>query len=358
MTRITFDNEDVTVGSLLGAGSFASVYAVELSHSKTCELEAWQFAKKRLPSRSKLRLSFSYDPSSFMSSDSTQETIEDCCKDDDQRYAIKLVKGSIDDDEMATIAAADLRKEAELLQGLPFQENVISFHGVSANFWENPAQGFVVLERLIKPLDKCLTEWRETVSSSRFPRIFRTKPAYLTRTLQAKRIQDVAIPVGKALSHLHKHGIIFRDLKPANIGFGTAGIIRLFDFGLARRVDPDKKLTGCCGTLRYMAPECALSEAYGFPADVHAFAMLLWEICTLQKPFSNFSTFDQIREAVLDKEKHPPLKSIAFIGIQALLSEAWQWEPRARPTFENLIPHLEAEVEDVVEEREQTQTKK
>lgn len=50
--------------------------------------------------------------------------------------------------------------------------------------------------------------------------------------------------------------------KPDNVGFDSAGEVKIFDFGLAKRLDPDDKsdnelymLTGNTGSLRYMAPE-------------------------------------------------------------------------------------------------------
>jgi serine/threonine protein kinase len=63
------------------------------------------------------------------------------------------------------------------------------------------------------------------------------------------------------MSSLFSHSIIYRDLKPNNIGFDVRGDAKLFDFGLAIEFDNDKtkngafKLTGDTGTIRYMAPE-------------------------------------------------------------------------------------------------------
>mmetsp|Transcript_14290 Transcript_14290/g.18677 ORF Transcript_14290/g.18677 Transcript_14290/m.18677 type:complete len:359 (-) Transcript_14290:171-1247(-) len=343
---ILFEKKHIALGSLLGSGSFSSVYNVQLSSDKITEIE--QRCEKNFRSQPKRRLRLC--DSSLALRDSSQRSIESC-HGEDNSFAVKIVKPSIGCPYEVEYAAMDLKKEAQLLCDLAFHPNIITFHGVSSGFLDCPTTGFVVLERLIIPLDKCLAKWRREAQSG-MSKIFAR--SHLSRDLQAKRIQDVAIPVGNAMAHLHKHNIIFRDLKPANIGFGTAGIIRLFDFGLARKIDPNVmkgRLTGCCGTLRYMAPECAASEDYGFSADVHSFAMLLWEICTLEKPFSKFKTLEQVKMAVMDKDYHPPLKRVSFIGVQAILSESWQWEPQARPSFENLIPHLEAEVEDVIEER-------
>jgi serine/threonine protein kinase len=56
--------------------------------------------------------------------------------------------------------------------------------------------------------------------------------------------------------------IIYRDLKPDNVGFDVRGDVKIFDFGLAKEIDPRQmdaegtyKLTADTGSLRYMAPE-------------------------------------------------------------------------------------------------------
>lgn len=74
--------------------------------------------------------------------------------------------------------------------------------------------------------------------------------------------------------------VIYRDLKPSNIGFDVRDDAKLFDFGLAIEFQPEAvengnyKLTGMTGTMRYMAPEVALSHSYTEKADVFSFGIM------------------------------------------------------------------------------------
>ena len=65
------------------------------------------------------------------------------------------------------------------------------------------------------------------------------------------RLNDIAIPIAEAMKYLHSKNVIYRDLKPSNVGFDQNGTIKLFDFGLAREItDPGKCMTGCTGSRR------------------------------------------------------------------------------------------------------------
>lgn len=69
----------------------------------------------------------------------------------------------------------------------------------------------------------------------------------------------VARDIASALEYLHGQDIVYRDLKPDNIGFNAEGQLKMFDFGLAKKItNADKsdddlyQLTGNTGSLRYM----------------------------------------------------------------------------------------------------------
>lgn len=170
------------------------------------------------------------------------------------------------------------------------------------------------------------------------------------RAQQGLYIRSAAVGVARAMEFLHEHKVIYRDLKPTNIGFDEEGNVQLFDFGLARSIankeggkNKGRYLTGVSGTARYMAPEVALSQDYSFPADVYSFSVLLWEICALEKPYANATSFDDLRRKVARKGIRPSLQKVASPVVKKLLQDGWQTDPNLRPTFSKILEVLTEE---------------
>jgi serine/threonine protein kinase len=67
--------------------------------------------------------------------------------------------------------------------------------------------------------------------------------------------QKVLWQVASGLADIHAAGVIHRDIKPENIRRDKFGVVKIFDFGLAREVGKDDKTRSIAGTLGYMAPE-------------------------------------------------------------------------------------------------------
>ena len=139
--------------------------------------------------------------------------------------------------------------------------------------------------------------------------------------------------------------IVYRDLKPDNIGFDIRGDLKIFDFGLARQLPDEKldngvyKMTGDTGSPRYMAPEVALGHPYNETADVYSFGILLHQICSLETPFEGFTMkmFDKmvVRGGCRPKcdPKWPP-------RIQSLIQNCWSANISKRPSMHDVMEIL------------------
>ncbi|MDB4778039.1 serine/threonine-protein kinase [bacterium] len=109
--------------------------------------------------------------------------------------------------------------------------------------------------------------------------VSRTKIAY------HHRVAAVGVQVAEALDYAHHHGVLHRDVKPANLILDTDGNVWITDFGLAKFDAHDLTQTGdIVGTLRYMAPERFAGEADP-RSDIYSLGLSLYELCTLRCAF-------------------------------------------------------------------------
>lgn len=119
-------------------------------------------------------------------------------------------------------------------------------------------------------------------------------------------IVQIGAQVASGLAAAHAHGLVHRDVKPANILLDDAGRVKLSDFGLARAVD-DFSLSQSglvVGTPTYMAPEQARGEAVDHRADLFSLGSVLYVLCTGHAPFRASSTLATLRR-VCDDEPEP-----------------------------------------------------
>jgi len=250
--------------------------------------------------------------------------------------------------------AADLLLEAKYLSALSNHPHpsIINLHGVAAAGAAGFATGqmggyFLIVDRLYDTLDKRIELWKELRR-----RKLRHSSQGNVKLLQAMFLQriTVACDICSAIRHLHRLKIVFRDLKPDNVGFDFDGRVKLFDFGLAKELDPlqktpegDYEMSGGTGSRRFMAPEVSLGEPYHLSADIYSFAILFWELCALEKAFGRMSQEEHKERAIYNSDR-PPIKKEWKPAISALLEKCWKRNPRERIGAADLYQKLRHEV--------------
>jgi len=99
-------------------------------------------------------------------------------------------------------------------------------------------------------------------------------------------VRRLGLDLLSALTVAHDHGLVHRDVKPANILFDVAGNAKLADFGAAHLADFGQTQTGgLMGTVAYMSPEQITGSGIGPAADLYAAGVTLFEALTGQLPF-------------------------------------------------------------------------
>ncbi|WP_214406694.1 Stk1 family PASTA domain-containing Ser/Thr kinase [Pseudonocardia lacus] len=107
--------------------------------------------------------------------------------------------------------------------------------------------------------------------------------------MSQQRVVEVMADVCAALDFSHRHGIIHRDVKPANIMITHGGAVKVMDFGIARALGEGQNVTqtaAVIGTAQYLSPEQARGEAVDARSDVYAAGCVLFELLTGEPPFT------------------------------------------------------------------------
>ncbi|MBX3469991.1 MAG: serine/threonine protein kinase [Planctomycetes bacterium] len=145
------------------------------------------------------------------------------------------------------------------------------------------------------------------------------------------------VAVARAVGHAHARGYVHRDLKPANVLLHPDGRPLVTDFGLAKNLGGETKLTvegSVLGTPFYMSPEQAAgqTDAIGPRSDVWALGVLLYEMATGALPFRSESALELYRKIVDEPPQpfaahgvlEPALELICFKAMSKLPEDRYE----------------------------------
>jgi TolB-like protein len=143
--------------------------------------------------------------------------------------------------------------------------------------------------------------------------------------LKTEEAIDIAIQVARGLTKAHEHGIVHRDVKPANIMLTADGVVKIVDFGLAKLSGRTMltKTGSTLGTAAYMSPEQARGDAVDHRTDIWSLGVVLYEMITGRRPFN--SEFEQGLIYLILNVVPEPLQGVhqnLKPGVQKILDRA------------------------------------
>ena len=133
-----------------------------------------------------------------------------------------------------------------------------------------------------------------------------------------------------ALAHVHAHGLVHRDVKPANILLDHQGDAFLADFGLAHLTGATRltRTDQLVGTAGYLAPEQVLGQEIDHPTDVYALGLVLLECLTGRREYEG----GDVEAAVARLHRPPAIPDDLPVDVRTLLARMTSAAPDDRPT--------------------------
>jgi TonB family protein len=138
--------------------------------------------------------------------------------------------------------------------------------------------------------------------------------------------------VADAIDYAHRHGIVHRDVKPANIMMMNDGGVKVMDFGVARLESSTLTAIGTMvGSVRYMSPEQMMGERVDGRADVFSLAAVAYELLTGAPPFPG-KTITEVVARVVHGDHVPPRQADGRLpeAVNAVFVRAFATSPAAR----------------------------
>jgi len=312
-----FQRNEIHVGKLLGEGSYCQVYEVK-------------------------KFTLSRNEDDIPEEENVRKYCRDNVKQDGQsQYVIKHVNKSLakDSAEKFHRAAADLVTEAMYLSRMD-HPNIIKVRGVamggSSAFVDGKHDSlFILSDRLYATLENRIIKWKKKGDKN------------ITEDSVVNPKVNYALQIANGVRYLHERRIILRDLKPENIGFSANDDVKLFDFGLCIELPPGEHSKETLfplprtGTPRYSSPEMLLGLGYNFQTDVYAFALVFYEMLSLETAYDTYLTKDFYLDICMLR-KRPKVSSLGFPKtLTQIMKKGWEHDISCRLSIRSVCRLLE-----------------
>jgi len=155
--------------------------------------------------------------------------------------------------------------------------------------------------------------------------------------IDANLLLNIVKGMAAGMLHLHREGIVHRDLATRNILLGSGNQVKISDFGLSRNVVNEEsrsnQTVSDTGPLKWMSPEAIRNREYSRMSDVWAFGVALYEIVARSEPYAGL---DPVQAALEVTHGGLRLEIPGYTPsvIAEVMTGCFQFEPQKRPDFQ------------------------
>ena len=155
------------------------------------------------------------------------------------------------------------------------------------------------------------------------------------KKLPQDRAVKIAFGICQALSYIHNHGIVHRNLRPEHVMVDAQDHVKLIDFGLAAQTGARRitftKLSQAMSSPEYISPEQVQGKRSDARSDLYSLGVMLYEMVTARKPFHGANAFEVMNDRLLENPV-PPREIDPAISphLQEVIYRAMEREPQYR----------------------------
>ncbi|XP_037551032.1 serine/threonine-protein kinase Nek9 [Nematolebias whitei] len=144
--------------------------------------------------------------------------------------------------------------------------------------------------------------------------------------------------ITSAVAYIHKAGVIHRDIKTMNIFLTKTNLIKLGDYGLAKKLGSEFSMAETCvGTPYYMSPELCQGDKYNFKSDIWAMGCVLFEMLALKRAFDATNRLNLCVKIVQGNWTMEVNSDVYSSGLIKLVYDCLNQDPAERPTAEEIL---------------------
>jgi eukaryotic-like serine/threonine-protein kinase len=153
---------------------------------------------------------------------------------------------------------------------------------------------------------------------------------------------DYTCQICNAVDHAHRHGVLHRDLRPANVLVADTGLLKVADFGTSRFLEIAAHGTTIIGSPPYMAPEQFHGKAV-FASDLYSLGVTMYQMLTGALPYDTPTPADLGRLMrgdliVAPRVKNPRIpRAVSDLVVKALAPEIHARYQRASDLLDDLL---------------------